>query len=135
MSLQFFMDSQKKFQERMGNIFEEMSLKEQAAYLKEHGYFLMEEVMEMFREMPYHKSWKDYSGWDEVDLMQQHQLMKEEAIDAFHFMINIFLVLGMDEEEVMKMYKEKNNLNYKRQEDSNLGYITTTEELIEAYKK
>lgn len=123
MSLQFFMDSQKKFQERMGNIFEEMSIQEKSAYIKEHGYFLMEEVMEMFREMPFHKSWRDYSDWDEMTHAEQLQLMKEEAIDAFHFMINIFLALGMDGNEVLRMYMDKNKLNYQRQEDSTLGYV------------
>ncbi|MEK5205184.1 dUTP diphosphatase [Bacillus sp. FSL R10-2789] len=123
MSLQFLLDSQKTFQERMGNNFEVMTLKERSDYMKEHGYFLMEEVMEMFREMPFHKSWKDYSGLTPKEVEEQDQLMREEAIDALHFMINIFLALDMNEAEIIGMYKEKNKLNYQRQEDSNLGYV------------
>lgn len=122
-TLQFLLDSQNKFQKRMGNDFKKMTLKERSAYLKEHGYFLMEEIVEMFREMPYHKSWKDYSGMTGEEILRQDQLQKEEAIDALHFMINIFLALGMDEKEVLKMYREKNKLNYDRQIDSGLGYI------------
>lgn len=123
MSLQYLMDSQKKFQTRMGVNFESQTDKERAAYLKEHGYFLMEEVMEMFREMPYHKSWKDYTPWSLMKHLEQKRKMKEEAIDALHFMINILLALDMDETEVMKMYNEKNQLNYQRQDDSSLGYV------------
>ena len=123
MALQFLLDSQKQFQERMGNDFKSMTLQERSSYIKEHGYFLIEEVVEMFREMPYHKSWKDYSHLTEEEVKHQEQLMKEEAIDALHFLINIFLSLGMDAEEIIHMYKEKNSINYQRQEDSNLGYV------------
>lgn len=123
MSLQFLMESQTKFQERMGHNFKKMTLQERAAYIKEHGYFLMEEVMEMFREMPYHKSWKDYSHLTQEEIEEKEKLMRQEAIDALHFMINIFLALGMSEEEIIEMYKEKNKLNYQRQEDSKLGYV------------
>jgi len=123
MSLQFLLDSQELFQNRMGTDFKKLSIKESSAYLKEHGYFLMEEVMEMFREMPYHKSWKDYSKWDDETHADQLELMKDEAIDALHFMINILLVLGMNESEVVARYKEKNKLNYLRQENPHLGYV------------
>lgn len=135
MTLKHLLDSQNKFQNRMGNNFKVMTLQERAAYIKEHGYFLMEEVVEMFREMKFHKSWKDYSNWDEEHEKSQEQLMKEEAIDAFHFMLNIFLALGMDSEEILAMYHEKNKLNYQRQEDSSLGYVSSVEEFIVTHKK
>jgi hypothetical protein len=126
MSLQFLLDSQRKFQELMGIDFSKMSLKERCAYLKEHGYFLMEETVEMLREMPYHKSWKDYSDLTPEEIEEQFQFMKSEAIDALHFMINVLLFLDMSEAEIIEMYKKKNKLNYQRQEDSSLGYVTST---------
>ena len=122
-TIQFLLDSQEKFQLRMGNNFKEMSQKEKSTYIKEHGYFLIEEVTEMIRELPYHKSWKDYSGLSGEEILAQEQLAKEEAIDALHFMINILLSLGMDEKEIIEMYKDKNKLNYERQVDADLGYI------------
>lgn len=122
-TIQFLLDSQEKFQLRMGNNFKEMSQKEKSTYIKEHGYFLIEEVTEMLRELPYHKSWKDYSGLSGEEILAQEQLAKEEAIDALHFMINILLSLGMDEKEIIEMYKDKNKLNYERQVDADLGYI------------
>src|SRR5437764_14130166 len=114
--LQFLLDSQTKFQKRMGVDFDDMTIRERSVYLKEHGYFLMEEVMEMFREMPFHKSWKDYPNWDRYKQVLQTVKIKEDAVDALHFMINIFLALVMGEQEIIEMYKEKNKLNYARQE-------------------
>lgn len=121
--LRFLLDSQEKFQKFAGNNFEEMSVEEKSKYMKEHGYFLIEETIEMLRELPYHKSWKDYSNLTSEELLYQKNLAKEESIDMLHFMINIFLCLGMDEKEIISMYKEKNKINYDRQNDSNLGYI------------
>lgn|SRR5699024_1781327 len=123
MSIEFVLQSQLKFQKRMGHNFEEMTVKERSAYIKEHGYFLIEEVVELFREMPFHKSWKDYSHLTEEELNIQEEKMKDEAIDAFHFMSNIFLALGMDEKEVIERYKDKNKINYERQENADLGYV------------
>ena len=128
MTIQFLLDSQLQFQTRMGHNFKEMNDQQRAAYIKEHGYFLMEEVMEMFREMPHHKSWKDYSNWDADQREIQLDLMKDEAIDALHFMTNIFLALGMTEKEIIERYKEKNQINYERQENSELGYVTKSED-------
>lgn len=126
MTLQYLLDSQRTFQTRMGTDFTTMHETERSAFIKEHGYFLMEEVMEMFREMPFHKSWKDYSDWGQVAHLLAKQKMKEEAIDALHFMMNIFLALGMDEKEILSMYNEKNKLNYERQENAELGYVQST---------
>ena len=105
----------------MGYNFDKMTVKERSDYMKEHSYFIIEEVTEMLRELPYHKSWKDYSNLNLDDLISKRA--KEEAIDILHFMINIFLSLDMDEEEIINMYKEKNEVNYDRQNDSDLGYI------------
>ena len=121
--LKFLLNSQEKFQRFSGNNFEEMSVEEKSKYMKEHGYFLIEETIEMLRELPYHKSWKDYSTLTPGQLIYQKNLAKEESIDMLHFMINIFLCLGMDEKEIIDMYKEKNKINYDRQNDSDLGYI------------
>lgn len=121
--LKFLLDAQGKFQRFAGNNFEEMSVEEKSKYMKEHGYFLIEETIEMLRELPYHKSWKDYSNLTPEELLHQKNLAKEESIDMLHFMINIFLCLGMDEKEIINMYKKKNKINYDRQNNPDLGYI------------
>lgn len=125
MSLQFILDSQKKFQERLGYDIDNMTLQERAKYIKENLLWATDELHEMLHEIPYSKDWSSkYDQMSDEELLNQIQLSKEEYIDFIHFAFNIALGLGMDEEEILKMYKEKNKLNYRRQEDPSLGYIT-----------
>ena len=122
-NLQFIMDAQRVFQGRFGQDFTKMDDKERVNFIKEHGYFIIEELVEMFRECIFHKSWKDYSGWTEEKILEQWEIAKEEYIDVFHFVVNVGLALGLDSSEILRMYKEKNKLNHERQENPELGYI------------
>lgn len=137
MSIQFLLDSQQIFQGRMGIDFSKMTEEEQGKYLHEHSYFLIEETTEMLRELKFHKSWKNYDSWGPEEHKNAELKSKEEAIDMLHFMINIFLGLGMDEKEIITMYREKNKLNYDRQEKIEFGYIApvATEHAILPLKK
>jgi len=40
--------------------------------------------------------------------------VKEEAIDNLHFLLQIFVLLGMDAQEVVELYVKKNRLNFER---------------------
>lgn len=122
-SLQYMMDCQRTFQGRFGEDFTKMSNKERAAFIKNHGYFIIEELVEMFRETPFHKNWKDYSEWSEEKMLEQWVAAQEEYIDVIHFVINVGLALGLNSNDILRMYKEKNKLNIQRQEDPNLGYV------------
>lgn len=52
------------------------------------------------------------------DLSPEDQLeVKFEMIDTFHFIMNKFIALGMDSEEIFKLYYLKNAENFKRQEN------------------
>ena len=42
--------------------------------------------------------------------------LAEEVIDAFHFILNIWLALGYNAEDFYAMYMAKNNINRLRQE-------------------
>lgn len=116
--LETILKSQKDFQKSMGIDFEKMNQKERSEYIAEHGYALIEEVVELRREMKYHKSWKNYDGWTQEEDEKQLQLAREESIDVLAFLANIFGALGMDAEMVMSMYQEKCSLNYERQENN-----------------
>lgn len=122
-NLQFMMDCQRTFQQRFGDNFEEMDDKERSAFIKNHGYFIIEEMTELFREIPYHKSWKDYSTWNEEKTAQQWEKAREEYIDVIHFVINVGLALGLTSDDVVRMYIDKNKVNIQRQEDPSLGYV------------
>lgn len=122
-NLQYMMDCQRVFQGRFGEDFNNMTDDERAAFIKNHGYFVIEEMVELFRETKNHKSWKDYSDWTGEKMEVQMQKAKEEYIDVIHFVINIGLALGLDSDEIVRMYKEKNKVNIQRQEDPSLGYV------------
>ena len=119
MSLQFILDSQKKFQSRMGYDFDNMSLQDKAAYIKQMMLWTTDEIHEALHELPYAKDWSKKYDKPEYSIEEQQQLFKEEMIDAVHFFFNILACAGMTEEEIIRMYKEKNNINYERQ---NNGY-------------
>ncbi|AXH47323.1 deoxyuridine triphosphatase [Microbacterium phage Eden] len=77
---------------------------------------LTDELHELLGET----SWKPWAKGDYVNLTAA----KGEAIDALHFLLNLFNVLGMDSEEVQERYYAKRKKNIKRQEDGYDGRST-----------
>lgn len=122
-NLQYIMDCQRIFQGRFNQNFNEMNDEERTAFIKNHGYFIIEEMTELFREIPFHKSWKDYSNWSNEKTLEQWNKAKEEYIDVIHFVVNVGLALGLDSDTILEMYKDKNKVNIQRQEDPSLGYV------------
>jgi dimeric dUTPase (all-alpha-NTP-PPase superfamily) len=72
---------------------------------------IIHETVELEDEL----GWKWWKTRKEADLFK----VKEEAIDVLHFLLSLFLKLGMDAEEVRKLYKQKWQINMNRQ---NNGY-------------
>lgn len=72
---------------------------------------LTDELHELLGET----SWKPWAKGDFINLTEA----KGEAIDALHFLLNIFLLLGMDGDEVLEKYLAKRKKNQRRQE---VGY-------------
>lgn len=119
-NLQFMLETQKSFQEKMGYNFDSMTIKEKSEYIKEMSLWVQNEINEMIHELPFAKHWsKKYDSWNDEKIQSQMQLSKEETIDAFLFMLNIFLCLGMTEEDILNEFCNKNKINIERQ---NTGY-------------
>lgn len=117
-NLQYMMDKQKIFQESLNKKFSEMNDKERTIFIKEHTLWTVDELHEMIHELPWVKPWsKKYENWDKDKLDEQWKLSKEELIDAWHFLLNITIALGLNSNDVLEMYKEKNTINIKRQQD------------------
>jgi hypothetical protein len=79
---------------------------------------LSQEVAELRDWTPW-KHWSIKSGNKQVDTdklgTEEHiREMRMEAIDALHFLFNIFLWLGMDAKSIHDLYMEKNAVNYDR---------------------
>ena len=64
-------------------------------------------------EMLHLLNWKPWKNKKELDI----DAFKEEAIDALHFLLQIFILLDMDADEVMECYKKKLRENYRRQKE------------------
>lgn len=121
-TMQTVLDMQAEFQKRFGYS-EDMSVKDRIALVHTHSMFLIEEVYEMLRELPFHKPWVDYSHLTQEDLEKKIEEGRKEFLDIFIFLSNIAVFLDLDEKTIMKMYLEKNNINILRQKDPSLGYI------------
>lgn len=128
-ALQFVFEKQKQFQtESIGDKIENLTEQEKSKFIHEHSYFIIEEVTEMLREVKFHKSWKDYSDWDQEKLDKQLKLAQEEATDIFVFLINVMFMLDIDADKLIQLYQDKLEVNKKRQTDAALGYVKETPE-------
>ena len=47
--------------------------------------------------------------------------LKEESIDIFHFLLGLWLKLGMNEKEITNLYKKKMQINIQRQNSNALS--------------
>ncbi|WP_353856836.1 dUTPase [Bacillus sp. Bos-x628] len=120
---QFILDNQKEFQKRMGHDIDNMTPQEKATYIKAMMLWTIDELSEALHELPYAKEWSSKYEKEDYSIEKHERLFKEEVIDALHFFTNIMVAVGMTEEEILRMYREKNKINYQRQEDPSLGYI------------
>lgn len=77
---------------------------------------LTDELHELLGEV----GWKPWAKSRHINL----EAARGELIDAYHFMANLSLVLGMDANEIMRRYHEKHAKNAKRQEEGYDGVST-----------
>lgn len=111
--LKLLMERQKKF---LGEV---LSGQREAGYgtrteiLKEQILSLIAEAVELLEDTPWKKHKKDYGR--ELTAAEREAAI-EEAIDIQHFVFNLFILLGVDAEEVYRLYIAKNDINRERQE-------------------
>ena len=109
------LEMQKELQGYLGFDFEEMSIEERVAFIKEHSIHLNQEVNEALYELPYFKPWKDYSKITDDEVVKGLVAYKEELVDAFHFFMNMMLAIDFTADEFEAMYMNKNKENIERQ--------------------
>lgn len=109
--------AQQELQESLGYRFEEMTVAERVAYIKEYVLHMEQEVHEMLRELPYFKPWKTYNP--DISAVMFRNAWDEWA-DVVHFFVNISLALGISAEDLTDLYFQKNKLNHKRQQNKAL---------------
>ena len=121
-TLQLVLDKQAQFQSKFG-FNTNIPVEKTSELIHTHSMFIIEEVFEMLRELPFHKPWKDYSDMDRDEIVEAFENGRKEWIDIFIFVMNVGLFLGFNENLIRDMYLEKLGINHERQEDPKLGYI------------
>ena len=112
-NLEYLFKLQEKFQELIGNeipyIKDYINNPINIELIKNQILALYDEVGEALREVPW-KPWK---------LNQKFNVKKFriELIDIFHFLINLFLLSGMNSRQVINLFKNKNKINIRRQKN------------------
>lgn len=73
--------------------FKDLKGEEYTKALRDNVYFFVEELHEMGREVPYMKPWKTYLQADmATNYLEWFKKAQVELIDAFHFLLNIYLL-------------------------------------------
>lgn len=96
---------QGEFQTRLGN----EAFLYSTPFIKDTILALTCEAMEALQETPW-KEWKKNQDFH-VDKLQ------EEIVDIWHFLINLSLAAGFDEDTLYKAFMKKNRKNFQRQEE------------------
>lgn len=111
--LKYFFDLQKQFQESIGIILptcmNDIISKQNVENIKNQLFAMVDEVMEASREIPW-KAWKKNQNF------HVHEF-RMELIDILHFLINTFILVGMEVSDVENYFLSKHATNIKRQED------------------
>jgi hypothetical protein len=78
-------------------------------YKKDIIMALIAESIEALNELP----WKPWKRNQEI----YYENFQKEIIDIWHFLINLTIAAGINPEELMVMFTEKNEINIKRQKE------------------
>ena len=84
-----------------------MPLEERMKWIRKYLQALIVEIAEVFEET-------GYKWWKSKDINEE--ALKEELIDALHFLLSAFLLAGMNAEEVFRVYVRKNEKNFTRKD-------------------
>ncbi len=107
--LELLMERQEEF---LGTILKNNLYGTRTEALKEQILCLIAEAVELLDDTPWKKHKKDYGR--ELTAAEREAAV-EEAIDIQHFVFNLFLLLGVDADEVYRLYIAKNDINRERQ--------------------
>lgn len=94
----------------------EMTPEEQQKWVLNYCRAMSQEIAELTDSIP----WKWWAKYQKFDL----QNARVEVVDLFHFLISVAEVLGMTADDVFAYYKDKNKVNFQRQES---GYTAKDE--------
>lgn len=91
-----------------GIAYDSMNTDEKIAAIKDMVLALTDELHEALAEV----GWKPWATSRHIHTED----FRGELIDAYHFLMNLMLIAGMTDEDVDRMYREKNRRNLERQQ-------------------
>lgn len=94
----------------------DMTPEEQQKWVLNYCRAMSQEIAELTDSIP----WKWWAKYQKFDL----QNARVEVVDLFHFLISVAEILGMTADDVFAYYKDKNRVNFQRQES---GYTAKDE--------
>lgn len=59
----------------------------------------------------------DWKPWKKTPKLINKQKALEELVDCFHFLVELFILLGFSHEDLYNAYMKKMDVNHKRQEE------------------
>jgi dimeric dUTPase (all-alpha-NTP-PPase superfamily) len=111
-------DVQRLFQARLGHDFETKTPEEQIEYVKIMILAIQDELMEALHET----RWKPWATGEKM--IVDRDKFGGELIDVLHFLLNLFLVNGWNEEDVFTAFWAKQNVNWQRQQNGYNAHST-----------
>ncbi len=113
-------EKQANLQEKLGRLALARSrdMHGKCSLIMEEIFCMNSELAEMLDRLPF-KHWNKYTkrilkDWESKEVREETLM---EYIDAFHFFLNIGLILGFTSEEVFYYYEAKNKENHRRQKE------------------
>lgn len=104
------LEEQRELQLKFGVNFNTMTMDERIQFIKDMMLALADEIHEALGEV----SWKP---WQTGRQYVNYDAYNGELIDAFHFLMNLVLAGNLTGEDVVRMYREKREINARRQRD------------------
>lgn len=106
-------DKQLALQEKVGCKVLNIDMKERERLTKEF-------ILAMHAELSELLEWTNWKMWKKTKVDYTPERLSEirfELIDILHFWVNLCLIWGIRPETVMNIYREKNTVNHKRQDE------------------
>lgn len=100
-------------QERLG--FSKTELFHNQKFININLLAIFDELCEAMRETSWKNPLEIEYGWKKTQLFNSENF-KEELIDVFHFFINLCIAAGIEPEQLLVGYLNKNKINHKRQD-------------------
>lgn len=101
-------DLQKQLNKRIGIDTDNMTDEQRIQWILNYSRALSQEGAELVDSVPW-KWWAKYQKFDKNNA-------KIEIVDMFHFLISLAQTLGMNANDVHKLYTKKNKVNHERQD-------------------